>query len=349
MHRTTAKRVTLSEIAQASGLSLSAVSLALSNKPGISKETRMRVVELARSMGYRFKVEPDDASRRSMQTIGLLLTTKVDEEHHIDYFFAYIISAIEATCQQMNLNVMYGNLLLDKKLRPYSIPPLLEKGEVDGFIIARFSVNDEIVDVLDSRNLPVVLLEAYCPTRSYSSILYDNFQGGYDATEYLIRKGHRHIGFVGGHLKDYPSFRDRRRGCLKALEDHHIAPPYFADFSVYEAQRAEVVESAVKLVQHNRQITALACATDDIAIASISGLSQAGISVPGDVSVIGFDDIEMAESTVPALTTMRVNKHSMGRMAVQILLNHALLETRDCVNSYFRPMLVERASVIERE
>jgi len=136
---------------------------------------------------------------------------------------------------------------------------------------------------------------------------------------------------------------------LKALEDHHIAPPYFADFSVYEAQRAEVVESAVKLVQHNRQITALACATDDIAIASISGLSQAGISVPGDVSVIGFDDIEMAESTVPALTTMRVNKHSMGRMAVQILLNHALLETRDCVNSYFRPMLVERASVIERE
>lgn len=348
MRRSTKKRVTLSDIAQASGVSLSAVSLALSDKPGISQETRSRVIELARSMGYRLKISAEIPPKHSFHTIGLLVSPKVDEEPHISTFYAYIISAIEATCQQMNLNLMYANLLLDRHFRPYHLPPLLEKGDVDGFLIAGAPVNEEISQVLDRRGLPVVLLEAYCPTHEYSAILYDNFQGTYDATEYLIGKGHRHIGYVGGHLQDYPSFRDRRLGYLKALEHHQYAPPYCADFSVYLAQRNEVVEAAVNLVRQNPQITALVCATDDIAIAAISGLSHAGFAVPGDISIIGFDDIEMAENIVPALTTMRVNKQSMGRMAVQILLNHAQQETSECVISYFRPTLVERSSVIKR-
>jgi LacI family transcriptional regulator len=348
MRKSVKKRVTLSDIAQASGVSLSAVSLALSDKPGISQETRVRVIEIARTMGYPLKIPPEIPPKRSVHTIGLLVSPKVDEEPHISTFYAYIISAIEAACQQMNLNLMYANLLLDRHFRPYNLPPLLEKGDVDGFLIAGVPVNEEISQVLDRRRLPVVLLESYCPTREYSAILYDNFQGTYDATEYLIGKGHRHIGYVGGHLQDYPSFRERRLGYLKALEQHRYAPPYCADFSVYLAQRNEVVEAAVSLVLRNPQITALVCATDDIAIAAISGLSRAGFAVPGDISIIGFDDIEMAENIVPALTTMRVNKQSMGRMAVQILLNHALQETSECVISYFRPTLVERSSVIAR-
>jgi LacI family transcriptional regulator len=347
MRRTNQKRVTLSNIAQACGVSLSAVSLALRGKPGISQETRERVVETAHALGYHFKAPLPPASKRTIQTIGMLVTPKIEDEPHISPFYAYIISAVEATCQMMGLNLMYANVLLDRNFNPYSIPQLLEKGDVDGFLIAGIPVNEEISQVLDRRGLPVVLLEAYCQAREYSSILYDNFQGSFDATEYLIHKGHCHIGHVGGHLQDYPSFRERRLGYLKALELHQLAPAYCADFSVYLAGRAEVAAAAVNLVRQNPHITALACATDDIAIAAISGLSQAGIAVPRDVSVIGFDDVEMAESMVPALTTMRVNKQSMGRMAVQVLLNQTQQENSECVVTYFRPTLVERSSVIE--
>lgn len=337
-------RVTITDVARASGVSTAAVSLVLSKKPGVSEETRERVLEAARTLGYPLKPLFSAPAHRAINTIGLLISQQVEEEPHLSTFYSYILTAVEATCRQMDLHLMFANLMIDQHHRPIQISPLLERGEVDAFLLAGIYVDEDIHRVLQRRGLPAVLLESYSRVGSYSAVLYDNFNGGYQAAEYLIAKGHRHIGFLGSHASDYPSFLDRRAGYQQALADHSITSTYFADFTVYNAERADVITAALNLVREQPQVTGLVCVNDDAAIDAVSGLKNAGINVPEDISVIGFDDIEMAGSVVPALTTMRVSKQSMGRMAVQMLVNQSE-QDEDTVTSLFRPVLVERSSV----
>lgn len=338
-------RVTLLEIAQASGVSLTAVSLALSDKPGISRETRQRVIETARSMGYHFRSPMASQSVRKIKTIGLLVSSLTDTELYVSHFYSHIIAEIEASCRQMGIDLMFAHLPINGDGTPLQVPPLLENNMIDGYIMAGISVDEKLNRALQRRDSPVVLFEAYSQTGIYNCVLYDNFQGAYQATEYLIHKGHRDIGFIGGTENDFPSFRDRRCGYLKALGNHQIAQSYFADFLLYPARHHEIEKSVEQLLAQNPQITGLVCVTDDTAIAAINRLREIGVDIPGEISVIGFDDVFMAESTAPPLTTMRVNKQSMSRMAIQILLNQIAQENAESVTVVFHPTLVERNSV----
>lgn len=335
-------RVKLSDIAQASGVSLTAVSLALGDKPGISQETRVRVQEVARSLGYRFKSPAALAPSKVIKTIGLLVKSSPEDEPHANHFYSHIISGVESTCRQLGINLMFANLPVNNENFPVGIPPLLEKSEVDGLLLAGTIIEDTISRILDTRLCPVVLIDSYSSKYSYNAVLSDNILGAYQATEYLVRKGHKHIGFIGGHDQAYPSFRDRRTGYQKALADYEIGPGYFADCSL---NRGDVSAATLNLARQHRQITGLVCVNDDTAISTMYALIEAGIRVPQDVSIIGFDDIYLAESVVPSLTTMRVNKQSMGRLAVQLLLNQVFQAEGGCITSIFRPSLVERNSV----
>jgi len=337
-------RVKLSDIAQASGVSLTAVSLALSDKPGISKETRVRVLEMARSLGYHFKSPASSAQIKPIKTIGLLVKSSPGDEPRANYFYSHIIAGIEGTCRQMGINLMFANLPVNQDNFPLELPPLLEKSDVEGLLLAGAFVDDHLSQILDRRSCPLVLIDSYSSTREYNAVLSDNVLGAYQATQFLIHKGHRHIGFVGGHPGAFPSFRDRRTGYWQALTDCNMGHPTFADCLF---NRAELATAVLELVTQNRQISGLVCVNDDTAISTMYSLIEAGIRVPQDISIIGFDDIYLAENVVPALTTMRVNKQSMGRLAVQILLNQMYQMDGGCVTSIYRPSLVERNSVME--
>lgn len=345
MQSSRGSRVKLADIAQASGVSLTAVSLALSDKPGISQETRGKVLEVARSLGYRFKIPASTAPTKMLETIGLLVKSHAEDEPHTNQFYSHVITGIEAACRQMGINLMFANLPVDNENCPLGMPSLLEKSDIDAVILTGAFVDEALSKVLQSRSIPAVLIDSYAKEGDYTSIVSDNVAGAFQATEYLIRKGHTHIGFVGGHEYAYPSFRERRRGYLKALAEHGIHDSYFAD-SAYN--RGEVTAAALDLVRKNAQITAMVGMNDDIAIIAMYALIEAGYRVPQEISIIGFDDIYLAESVVPSLTTMRVNKHGMGRFAVQLLLNQLnSLAGGGSVTSVFRPTLVERSSTAQ--
>jgi LacI family transcriptional regulator len=343
MPNTRKNRVKLIDIAEASGVSLTAVSLALNDKPGISPETRMRVMENARALGYRFKTSFNHAAAKSIKTIGLIVKASVDDAPHANHFYSHIIAGIEGTCRQMGFSLMFENLPVDEENNPLEVPALLAKNEVDGVLLAGMVIDDALGRILEEQHNPIVLIDSYAENRVFNSVVSDNHQGAYQATTYLIGKGHRHIGFIGGHASAYPSFRDRRLGYCEALADDDVQPPYFANCST---NREEISSAAVALIQQNPQITALVGVNDETAIYAMFALIEAGIRVPQDVSVIGFDDIYLAESVVPALTTMRVNKQSMGRLAVQLLANQVFLAEGGYVTSVFRPALIERGSVL---
>ena len=335
-------RVKLLDIAQASGVSLTAVSLALSDKPGISQETRVRVLEVARTLGYRFKTAGNHSPARSVKTIGLVVKSGPEDEPHANHFYSPVIAGIESTCRQMGINLMFANLLVDSDNFPLEIPALLEKADVDGILLAGIFVDETLGRILDGNPCPVILVDSYSSTRTYHSVVSDNLQGAYQATEYLIRKGHRRIGFIGGHDGAYPSFRERRVGYRKALADYGMGQGLFADCG---NSRGEVAAAATNLIRQDSEITGLVCVNDDTAITAMYALIDLGIRVPQQISIIGFDDIYLAESVVPGLSTMRVNKQSMGRLAVQLLLNQVSQPDSGCVTSVFCPSLVERSSV----
>ena len=337
-------RVKLVDIAQASGVSLTAVSLALSDKPGISQETRARVLDIARSLGYPVKSPTGSNTNKLIKTVGLLVISNGDEEPNPNHFYFYMVAGIDATCRQMGLNLMFANLPVDAENCPVEIPALVESGDVDGLIIAGALIDEKTSRVLDSHPYPVVLIDSYSQTHAYNSVVTDNLQGAYQAIEYLIRKGHTHIGFVGGSDHAYPSLLERRLGYQKALREFSAGQPYFADCGL---GRDEVASAATGLLRDHPQITAIMGVNDETAISAMNALTESGISVPQQVSVIGFDDIYLAESVKPSLTTMRINKQSMGRLAVQLLVNQAAQSDAGCVTSIFSPTLVERNSVVQ--
>lgn len=334
-------RVKLADIAQVSGVSLTAVSLALNNKPGISQETRVRITEIARSMGYRFKVPQTQMAVTPVKTLGLLVKSRPQDEPHANSFYASIIAGIDATCRQMGVTLMFANLPVDSENCPLEMPSLLDKREVDGYLLAGVQIDEVFAHWLERRACPVVLLDSYSQSWRFSSVLSENVGGAYQVTEYLIQKGHREIGFIGGHDRAFPSLVERRTGYRKAMARYGLQRQVFADCS---PNRKEAGAAALSLLRQNPRLTALVGVNDDTAISAMHALIEAGYRVPQDISLVGFDDICLAESVVPTLTTLRVAKPSMGRLAVQLLLNQIFQPAGGRVTAMFRPVLIERNS-----
>jgi len=221
---------------------------------------------------------------------------------------------------------------------------LVEEDSVDGLLFVGAYLNDALIQVVDRNATSIVLVDAYATSNGYDAILSDNFAGAYQVVTYLIQHGHRHIGLVGGsHAQAYPSIQERRRGYLQALEDNDIATPYLADCHIINIE--EVTEATTTLLQHHPEITAIFGVNDEVAL-TVMGLAQElGRQVPDDLSVVGFDNIDLASCVFPPLTTMHVDKLGMGRLAVQLLVNRAEHPDASPVRATLRPRLVERRSV----
>lgn len=336
------QRVTLEDIARQSGVSLATVSLVLRDKPGINEETRQRVLEVARGLGYRRRSQADPMSARQLQRVGLLLKVRADNVPQTNQFYAPVVAGIEMACRQQQINLLYATMSVDVDNYPQELPRMLLEDDLDGLLLVGAFVDPTIGRMMERRTMSTVLVDAYAVEHTYNSVVSDNFRGAHEAVSYLIRNEHRHIGLVGSLPSAYPSIEERRRGYLQALQEHGITPQYFADSHIPSEQAAE---AAADLLRRFPRITALFCCNDAMAIAVMQAAQALGRSVPDDLSIIGFDDIDLAAHVTPALTTMRVDKLSLGRLAVQLLANRAAFPTMSCVTTVLRPTLIERQSV----
>ncbi|MCG8348749.1 MAG: LacI family transcriptional regulator [Chloroflexales bacterium] len=337
------QRVTMEDIARGAGVSLATVSLVLRHKPGINEETRRRVFNTARELGYRKHSLLTLNSSPELQQIGLLMKLCGDSAPYANPFYGPILASIEATCRKRQINLLVAFMPVDIDNHPQELPRLLMDNQTDAIIMAGAFVDQTINQLLEKPGKPVVLIDAYSTDANYDTVVSDNFRGAYHAVSHLIAAGHRHIGLVGALPDAYPSIADRRRGYEQALHDHAIAERYFAD--AHLDNNDEVSVATTKLLQRFPQVTALFCANDMAAISALTAARALGRRLPEELSVIGFDDIETAAHVTPALTTMRVDKATMGRLAVQLLLNRVESPESSPVTVLLRPTLVERESV----
>ncbi|MBN2006595.1 MAG: LacI family DNA-binding transcriptional regulator [Anaerolineae bacterium] len=341
--------VTMADVARLSGVSLSTVSLVLNQKPGIPHKTRLKVLAAAETLGYQLKNAVATGAKTERQqpvkTIGVFVKSQIDDPipPTSNAFYSYVLSGIEESCRVHNLLLVLSVVLVDVNSYPIEVPDLIQHKDIDAILMVGVCINEMLDAALKQTNTPVVLVDAYSYVESYDAVVCANFEAGYQAAHYLIEKGHRDIGFIGGYENGHPSFLDRRSGYLQALQDEEIEASYLCDCSYNNPQA--VFNALKSLKQENPQITAVLGCNDKVALEIMQAAIALGLDIPNDLSVMGFDNIAMADKVNPPLTTIEIDKLSMGRLAVDLVFFRSRYPNAAMTKAALYPTLVERQSV----
>lgn len=312
-HRTAASRPRRVDVARLAGVSPATVSFVLNQTAGqtISDETRQRVLQAVAELDYRPNRAAQGLRQGRSATIGFV-------SHDVD-FGEFAASAIKGAHEA---SIRQGNLLLlvntggSNHQAEQLIVELLDR-QVDALIFA--AVGTRSVMLPDAaRRVPTILLNCFAPDDPAPAILPDEVRGGREATQALLDLGHREIAYLTGKSSQWAT-KARLRGFRDALRSAGLDPRnqtvlsgnYHAD-SGYELVRT--------LLRGNRLPTAIMCGNDRMAVGAILGLLEAGIRVPQDISVMGYDDqFQLAAEVRPALSTVRLPYPAMGRLAAEEL------------------------------
>jgi DNA-binding LacI/PurR family transcriptional regulator len=336
--------VSLRDVAQAAGVSLGTASRALNNKANVLPETRALVLKAATNLGYRVQFRVPTVGVSKLNTICVLLKRDPSERAKLDPFYYAVLCGIEDECERLGINLMYASLRVDEYSNAVSWSSVLENDDVDGLMIVGAVFNDPSIIARIPRQQPMVVVDAVATTLECDMVNTHNARGGYDAVSYLIKQGHTRIGLIGSTTTEpeHPSITQRRQGYLKALTEHGIRETYIQDSQLH-ADNAYAATH--QLLDRWPSITAIFACNDDIAQFVIKAVQDRGLTVPDDISVIGFDDTDVAGKTRPPLTTMHVDKELMGALAVRQLYERAADTDRLPITMLMGTKLVERESV----
>lgn len=307
------KKTRLKDIADKLGISVNAVSLALNNKVGVSDETRLKVLRTADTMGY---LDQQKSSGRKLHynNICVMLEEKVFKDTR---FYPKVILGIENEAKLNN----YDTIINFIGKNNYDIPLSIERRKVDGIIVIGH-VDDGYLELLKSFKIPIILVDYASMSVNTGAVLTQNIPGSFKGTEYLIKNGHRDIGFFG-EIEAAMSFYERWLGFNMALKQYDI--PVSGEFCITENVEENALQNnymaiADILKDIKSFPTAWVCANDSAAALLINALKYMGKKIPDDISVIGFDDIDICAMIDPQLTTMHIDMVEMGTAAVKELL-----------------------------
>jgi DNA-binding LacI/PurR family transcriptional regulator len=332
--------VSIKDIARKADVSHSTVSRALSDSPLVSAATKARIQRLAREMGYS-----PDAQARSLvmgrtQTIGVVVTTLTDP------FIAEIVQAVEITALDHGYSVLLASSNSESE-REIAAVEMLRSKRVDGVIVTSSRVGALYQEHLERLGVPVVLINSHREQMGpYTfSVTVDNRHGAYLATQHLIRLGHRRIGYVTGPA-DRSDDLERLAGYCEALAEAEIA--FSPALVVPGTGRVDGGERALpEFMALNESPTSVFCYNDMTAIGLLRAAREAGLSVPGDIAVVGFDDVPLASYVQPPLTTIAQPMSQMGEQAVKMvlaLMPDGILGARDVSNVLVHGQLIVRES-----
>lgn len=334
------QEISIEDIAQAAGVSHSTVSRALRDSSLISVKVRERIQQLAREMGYTPNAIARSLQTQRTNTIGLVVTS-VD-----DPFLSDIVKGVEEVAQNAHLSVVLSISHNDPE-REIAIIETLHQRRVDGILVASSRISNTHKERLAHLQAPTILINSRL--KPYHELLHwiavDDRKGAKLAVEHLLELGHRSIGYLGTASRPL-SNRQRLEGYQKALVAAGIAlrNEWIAVATGSEASPEEDVAAGQSLLPGLLEsgVTAIFCYNDMIAIGVLRACRERGIHVPTALSVIGFDDIQMADYVTPALTTVHQPKVLLGRLATELLLD--LLNARPVRNRILSPTLQLRAS-----
>ena len=329
--------VTIKDIAKAAGVSHTTVSRALNENPAISPATTARIQELARQMGYTPSAVAQSLLSQRTETVGVVITTIADP------FIARVVDGIESVAKEAGYSVFLTTSHNDPE-QELSVVQTLQRRRVDAIIVTSSRVGSLYSSQLDQIQVPIVLINDQEEGEYIHSVAVDDLQGAKLAVEHLIALGHRRIGYVA--VADRPkSNRRRLQGYKTALRQAAISPepalvvpaPGDTDLKVGLASLERLLAAGA---------TAVFCYNDVTAIGLLIACREAGLALPQDLSVIGFDNIEACDYVTPPLTTVHQFRSTLGELAMHMVLD--LLEGKEVTDRVLTCELVLRGSTAAR-
>ncbi len=347
--------VTLKDVAQEARVSIGTVSRVFNNHTNVTEEVRLRVLKAATRLGYfgagGQEARPPDASR-IVKEIGFLFCSVVTHNGIASNpFWSPILRGVEAEARKTSIKVTYRSISHVREM-PETLLTTIYELKLGGILLVG-PADSQVVDLLRGTGIPLVLVDNY--VSGLNAVTGNNFAGARAAVEHLILMGHRQIAFIGGPLLEENSrqvntiytIERRAEGYRMALLDAGL--PISGQLRATGNLSTDGGYAACKqLLARGEPFSAIFGANDEMAIGAMKALREAGLRVPDDISLIGFDDIDLVEHLVPALTTVRVNKEAMGAVAVKRLLSLMTSPDPVSVSSVLEVELIIRDSVGRR-
>ncbi len=310
------KGITIKDIARKAGVSTTAVSLALNGRPGVSSKTRAKIIKIAKRLNY----QPNFAARalisRHSYTIGLILNNITDP------FYPELAQGVEEQAHQLGYSLLLCNTNRDLDKEKQAIDVLRAKG-VDGIILATVTKDDPNLAALVEDGFPFVLISRCSLEPSLENrvdyVVLDNMNGGRLGMEHLLRLGHERIAVITGDMNTSTAIF-RLKGTRQALRAAgRKENPELVVAGDYRRDRAYQVTR--ELLGRERPPTAYFAHDDCMAMGVREALLEAGLRIPQDVALVGFDDTEMASITGVDLTTISQKKYKMGAVGTRVLID----------------------------
>lgn len=328
---------TIKDVARLAGVSTTTVSHVINKTRFVAEATQEKVNNAVKQLKYSPSAVARSLKCNSTQTIGMLVTQSTNP------FFSEVIDGVESYCYRQGYTLILCNTGgIYEKQRDY-IRMLAEK-RVDGILVMCSDLTEELLIMLDSySDIPKVIMD-WGPESSQADKIIDNSEaGGYLATKFLIDHGHTNIACLSGHLNK-AACKERIIGFRRAMSEARlqINEDWILEGN-FECDTA--VLAADSIIAMDQKPSAVFCFNDTMALGLMSRLQQRGIRIPEDMSVIGYDNIEISEYFSPPLTTIHQPKRRVGKNAFEILLQRIKNKEHERRIFEMHPEIVERSSV----
>ncbi len=337
------EKATIRDVAAAAGVSVATVSYVLNGKKKVSEQTRNEVLDVIRRLEYVPDLNARGLSKKDTRLIGVVVpqTEPGSTLMFRNNFYSEILGSIEYHARQNGYHVLISATDVTEDYLN-----LIRERNLDGVIIIG-TYQNRFFSQLKQLEVPVVLVDSYCKYDWFHAIRIDDERSSWMATRYVLEAGHRKIALVSGLLHDSGVMQKRFKGYREALEEFGV--PYREEYLFEETVDYDSgVAIARRIAREKTDVTAVVATADIFAIGLMKGFYEAGVRVPEDISVMGFDDLDISAYLTPGLTTVRQQISLKGERAVTLLVQNMENPSMPRVEEVLPVSLVERDSVKRR-
>jgi LacI family transcriptional regulator len=329
--------VTIYDIAKEASVGVGTVSRVLNNHPSVSKETRDHVLAVAQRMDYRPNASAQRLARRKSRTVTAIMP------YITNYFFVELLGGIQDYLFERDYDLLLYGVNHPEQIENY-LQRSLRAGHSDGLLIASIDLPTDYTQKYLKNNFPIILVDRF--NENFDSFFVQNAEGAHAATRYLISLGHRRLAMISGNTDTTPT-RERSEGYLAAVGEHAHISNAGIFYPVVESKNDGFTKDAgyeimkgILAMPEDKRPTAVFVASDIQAFGALHAVKEAGRSCPDDISIVSFDDIELAHYY--GLSTMRQPIRKMGVLATERLFARMDDPALEPLHRRFTPELVIR-------
>jgi LacI family transcriptional regulator len=305
--------ITIYDVAREANVSMATVSRVVNNNPNVKPTTRKKVLETIKRLGYRPNAVARGLASKKTTTIGAIIPDISS------IFFSELVRGIEDIAAMYNYNIILSNSDQNKDNEIQLINTMFEK-QVDGILFMGGNITEEHVEQFGTSSVPVVLAATYDETGKIPSVNIDYEVAAYEATKFLLDRGHKQPAFISGQ-ENIQSNLFKYNGYIKALKDAGV--PINEDFVIRDGYSYDAgIEGVQRLLELSEKPTAVFVGSDEMALGVIHGAQDKGYNVPTDIEVFGFNNTRLATMVRPTLSTIIQPMYDLGAVAMRLLTKY---------------------------